>query len=45
MAGVKVIEDSITKSAEDKRYLVFIRDEDPDPVGSVDFWPSGSGTF
>ena len=23
------------------------RDEDPDPVGSVDFWPaeSGSGTF
>ena len=22
-----------------------IRDEDPDPVGSVDFWPTGSGTF
>ena len=22
-----------------------IRDEDPDPVGSVDFWPAGSGTF
>ena len=21
------------------------RDEDPDPVGSGDFWPSGSGTF
>ena len=21
------------------------RDEDPDPVGSVDFWPAGSGTF
>ena len=24
---------------------VVIRDEDPDPVGSGDFWPSGSGTF
>ena len=22
-----------------------IRDEDPDPVGSVDFFPAGSGTF
>ena len=21
------------------------RDEDPDPVGSVDFWPAGSDTF
>ena len=21
------------------------RDEDPDPVGSVDFWPAGSGLF
>ena len=21
------------------------RIEDPDPVGSVDFWPAGSGTF
>ena len=24
---------------------VGVRDEDPDPVGSVDIWPSGSGTF
>ena len=21
------------------------RDEDPDPVGSVDFWPAGSGSY
>ena len=26
-------------------FLVHDRDEDPDPVGSVDFWPAGSGTF
>ena len=25
--------------------FVLYRDEDPDPVGSVDFWPAGSGTF
>ena len=22
-----------------------IRDKDPDPVGSVDFWPAGSGFY
>ena len=26
------------------RYL-FSRDEDPDPVGSFDFWTAGSGAF
>ena len=32
------------KNEIDRQYS---RDEDPDPVGSVDFWPagSGSGTF
>ena len=23
--------------------FVYVRDEDPDPVGSGDFWPAGSG--
>ena len=25
--------------------ILIFRDEDPDPVGSVDFWPSGTVTF
>ena len=24
--------------------MVLSRDEDPDPVGIVDFWPAGSGS-
>ena len=27
------------------KFYVRNRDEEPDPVGSVDFWPSGSITF
>ena len=40
-------DDSGTGKVDISFFICLIRDEDPDPVGSVDFWPagSGSGTF
>ena len=39
------IESLIAHSVQDFNFEVKYRDEDPDLVGSIDFWPAGSVTF
>ena len=35
----------MTGDPADKKIKLLSRDEDPDPVGFVGFWPDGSDTF